>query len=175
MVGSWADTAGTLPLSSSSVRTALWHAPGMHVEECVFCRVVSGDVRSEQVYQDGHTIAIMDLRQPGWPQAVHILVMPREHVEVIDELTHEQATQLMTSVVRVSRALRRACQPKGVSVWQSNGEAAGQEVLHVHVHLLTRGSGDGLMRIYPSAPDTPSFEDMAPVAESVRVRIGDDR
>ncbi len=141
-------------------------------DDCVFCRTVAGDVPSERVYEDDHTLAIMDLRQPGWPQGAHVLVLTREHVGALDELAPDQATRLMGSVVTVARALRHVCRPEGLSVWQSNGEAAGQEVPHVHIHLLTRRSGDGLLRIYPSTPDTPSLQDLAPLANSLRSELG---
>ncbi len=140
--------------------------------DCLFCRVVTGNVRCEQVYADGHTVAIMDLRQPGWPSVAHVLVLPREHVAVIDGLTPDQATRLMSSVVTVSRVLRRVLRPEGLSVWQSNGEAAGQEVPHVHIHVLTRRAGDDLLRTYPSTPDTPSLEALAPLANRLRLGLG---
>lgn len=77
----------------------------------------------------------------------------------------------MASVVKVSAVLRRVCDPEGISVWQSNGEAAGQEVPHVHVHLLTRTRGDGVLRVYPSSPHTPSPADVAPVAHELRANL----
>jgi histidine triad (HIT) family protein len=74
----------------------------------------------------------------------------------------------MDTTVKVSRAVRHVMQPDGYSVWQSNGEIAGQEVPHVHVHLLTRTEGDGLLRIYEGPPDEPSLEAMAPLADRLR-------
>jgi len=139
---------------------------------CVFCQIGTGQADAAIAYQDEHTTVIMDLRQPGWPDAAHVLVLPQAHVEVIDALSADLAAQLMQSVVRVARALRRAFEPEGISVWQSNGDAAGQEVQHVHFHLLTRWAGDGLLRIYPSKPTMPGREDLRPVADRLRFELG---
>ncbi len=138
---------------------------------CVFCQVGDGQVDADVVHQDERTVAIMDLRQPGWPDSAHVLVLPREHVEAIDRMSADQVAHTMHSVVRVAGALRRAFRPEGISVWQSNGEAAGQEVQHVHFHVLSRRAGDGLLRIYPSKPTMPSVEDLRPVAERLRSEL----
>ena len=138
---------------------------------CLFCQIIAGDVASVGFYEDSHTVGIMDLRQPGWPHVAHVLVLPREHVEEIDSLSHRSATTLMASVVTVAKALRSVCRPEGISVWQSNGEAAGQEVPHVHVHLLTRAQGDGLLRIYQKTPEHPLGTELEPLAESLRANL----
>ncbi len=136
---------------------------------CVFCQIIAGQLTSLAFYEDVHTIAIMDLRQPGWPRVVHVLVLPREHVETLDRLTPQTSAALMDTAVKVAGALRQAVQPEGYNMWQSNGEAAGQEVPHVHFHLLTRSRRDGLLRLYPEAPANPPLEAMTPMAE----RLGD--
>ena len=139
---------------------------------CLFCQIITGEATSVGFYEDAHTVGIIDLRQPGWPNVAHLLILPRQHVEVIDELSDRSATTLMASVVKAAKALRSVCDPPGISIWQSNGEAAGQEVPHVHVHLLTRTQGDGLLRIYPTKPDHPSPADVEPLAQSLRVILG---
>ena len=136
---------------------------------CLFCQIITGELTSVWFYEDSHTLGIVDLRQPGWPNVAHLLLLPREHVEVIDDLSDRSATTLMASVVKVAKALRRVCDPPGISVWQSNGEAAGQEVPHVHFHLLTRTMGDRLLRIYPTRAEYPSPADVEPLAQNLRV------
>lgn len=139
--------------------------------ECAFCLIRDGHRAAEFVYRDDATFAIMDGRQPGWPDVAHVIVMPNDHVEVIDDLAAEQAAQVMQTVVRVARAIRRAFQPAGLSLWQSNDRAGGQEVPHVHVHILTRKNDDGLLRIYPEPPPRPSLEAVAPAASAIRAEI----
>jgi histidine triad (HIT) family protein len=121
-------------------------------ERCLFCRIVDGEVPSSLVFEDAATVAVMDLRQtnPG-----HVLVLPRHHVATLDETPPDVAAALMQTVVRMTGAVRRAFEPDGVNIWQSNGVAAGQEVFHVHVHVFPRWTDDGHFRIYPGrAPDT---------------------
>jgi histidine triad (HIT) family protein len=138
---------------------------------CVFCRIIAGEQPCLTLYRDEYTLAIMDLRQPGWPHVTHVLVLPREHVETLDRLSSRTATALMDNTVRVSKAVRQVAHPDGYNLWQSNGEVAGQEVPHVHLHLLTRTEGDGLFRLYENPPDTPSLEAMSPVADRLRRRL----
>jgi histidine triad (HIT) family protein len=94
----------------------------------------------------------MDLRQPN---PGHVLVMPKKHVATIYELDPDTAGQLMQTAVIVARGIRTIFNPEGLNIWQSTGEAAGQEVFHVHMHLLPRYDGDGLMHIYSEPPVRP--------------------
>lgn len=135
---------------------------------CVFCQIVSGDLPSAVVFDDDLTLAVMDARQPSWPNGAHVLVMPREHVETVDRLSEPTGAAIMATVVAVSRAMRQILKQEGLSVWQSNGIAAGQEVPHVHVHLLTRALGDRLLQIYGSPPSTPPVDELGPLASRLR-------
>lgn len=120
---------------------------------CIFCRIVAGDAEASIVWQDEATLAFMDVRQfnPG-----HTLIVPRTHVRDIFELEDDLAAAVMRTIVRVARGVRAAFAPDGINVMQSNGEAAGQEVFHVHFHVVPRSAGDGMLRYYPRRPDYPS-------------------
>ena len=133
--------------------------------------MTSGRLPAAYAFQDPHAVAIMDKRQPGWPEAAHVLVMPRQHVSSIDDLDHDLAGRLMQEVVNVSRAMRRIFRPDGISIWQSNGSAAGQEVDHVHIHVLTRTHGDGLLRVYPSKPATPPLNELEQLASTLSAEL----
>lgn len=76
-------------------------------------------------------------------------MLPRVHVESIFDLTDAVGAALMRAVVAVSKAVRDAFCPEGLSLWQYNGPAAFQEVPHLHVNVLPRWTGDELLRIYP--------------------------
>jgi histidine triad (HIT) family protein len=116
-------------------------------EDCVFCRIVAGRAAASVVARHERALAFMDLRQPN---PGHVLVVPHAHVPTIDLLGDDDADAVMRLTTRVARALRRVFPEAGLSLWQSNGEAAGQEVPHVHMHLLPRHAGDGWVRIYPN-------------------------
>jgi histidine triad (HIT) family protein len=99
----------------------------------------------------------MDLRQS---RAGHVLVVPKRHVADIFELDEETGAALIATVTRVARAVRDAIVPDGMNIWQSNGEAAGQEVLHLHFHVQPRWHGDNLLRYYSAKPEYPPREEL---------------
>jgi histidine triad (HIT) family protein len=113
---------------------------------CVFCRMIDRQVPASLAYEDADTVAILDVRQP---RVGHVLVIPRQHVETVFELDRATASALMNATVVVARAVRDAFAPGGLNLWQSNGAAGGQEVPHVHMHVMPRWDGDGLLHIYP--------------------------
>ena len=116
------------------------------MSDCVFCRIVAGQIPSTKVHEDEHTLAFMDLGQvnPG-----HVLVAVKKHVANLFELDDTQAAAVARSSTRVARAIRDAFKPEGLSVYQANGKAAGQTVFHYHVHLLPRHEADGMELTWP--------------------------
>jgi histidine triad (HIT) family protein len=119
---------------------------------CVFCDIAHGTHPASVVWEDDLTMAFIDLRQfhPG-----HTLVIPRQHLGDVRELDTVTGTALMASVARLARAVTAAFPNQGLSVWHSIGEAAFQEVPHLHIHVHPRLPGDGLLQVYPSAAPTP--------------------
>ncbi|MEQ7125215.1 HIT domain-containing protein [Actinopolymorpha sp. B11F2] len=141
------------------------------MDTCVFCKVVDREAPASVIYDDEATLAFMDLRQPTWPEGVHALVVPKQHVEQVDELEPELAGLLMATVVKVARSVRRCFAPDGMSIWSSNGPAAFQEVPHVHMHVLTRTHEDGLLRVYAERPPHPPTVDLDEVAATIRTDL----
>jgi len=122
-------------------------------DTCAFCAILAGALPASVVHEDAQVVAFMDLRQ-----AVrgHVLVVPRRHVETLFDLDEDTAAQLMRVAVRIARAADAVFAPDGLSLWQSNRDAGGQEVPHVHLHVQPRRVGDGLLRIYPGDAPRPS-------------------
>ena len=114
--------------------------------DCVFCRIISGELDAATVYEDESTLAFMNLRQSN---EGHVLVVPRKHLEQIYDLDEDTASSLASTICKVARAIRRVYNPDGLSIWQSNGPAAFQEVPHVHWHVFPRYTDDGLLVVYP--------------------------
>ena len=116
------------------------------MSDCVFCRIVAGQIASTRVFEDGLTVAFMDIGQvnPG-----HVLVALKQHAETVYELNDAQASSVQRAVARVARAIRGAFAPQGLSVYQANGRVAGQTVFHYHVHLVPRYEGDGMALSWP--------------------------
>ena len=115
--------------------------------DCVFCSIVRGEAESATVFEDDSTLAFLDLSQSN---EGHVLVVPKRHLEQIYDLDEEIASALGKTVRRVARAVRRVYEPEGLSIWQSNGPAAFQDVPHVHWHILPRYTNDGLLVVYPT-------------------------
>ena|SRR5579859_3647351 len=140
------------------------------MNDCVFCRIIRRELPASVVYEDDETLAFLDLRQPS---AAHVLVVPKFHVETIFDLESELAARLMQTVVLTACAVRKSLGPAGVNLWQSNGRAAGQEVPHVHVHVLAREEGDGLFPMYSQPPPLPEGEALDRLAASIRAGFGE--
>jgi len=109
--------------------------------DCVFCRIVAGEIPCWRVLEDDHVLAFLDV---GPLARGHTLIVPREHHATIDTLPDAIAAACGEAVARVSRAVRAATGAAGWNVLQNNGRVAGQEVEHVHFHVIPRESGDGL-------------------------------
>jgi histidine triad (HIT) family protein len=135
---------------------------------CVFCAIIAREAEASVVYEDEATIAFMDLRQfhDG-----HALVVPRRHIASFFELDDPTGAALMRTLVRVARAIRDAFTPDGMNIWQSNGEAAGQEVFHLHLHVLPRRQDDGLVRFYPTRPAYPPRAELDGQANLIRAHL----
>jgi histidine triad (HIT) family protein len=104
------------------------------MENCVFCRIVAGQAPARLVYEDETVVAIEDLH----PQApVHLLVMPREHLPSLKEVTRAQESllgRLLTVAAKLAK--ERGLESKGYRTVINTGAFAGQSVLHLHVHVL---------------------------------------
>jgi histidine triad (HIT) family protein len=136
------------------------------MSDCIFCRIVARQIPATVVYEDEHTLAFMDLGQvnPG-----HVLVALKAHAENVYELDDAQAGAVFRSVARVSRAIREAFAPQGLSVYQANGKAAGQTVFHLHVHLVPRHDGDGMDLTWPVK--NPPRDRLEEAATKIRARL----
>jgi histidine triad (HIT) family protein len=110
--------------------------------ECIFCRIVAGTSACEEIYQDSTSLAFMDIHPAN---DGHCLVIPKSHFPTVFDMPPQAFAAVASAVAKVARAVNEVLQPGGVSLVQANGVVAGQTVLHVHVHVLPRRAGDGLL------------------------------
>ena len=136
------------------------------MSDCVFCKIVAGQIPSTRVHEDEHTLAFMDLGQvnPG-----HVLVAVKKHAANVFELDDVQAAAVARASTRVACAIRDAFAPAGLSVYQANGKAAGQTVFHYHVHLLPRHEADGMELTWPVK--NPPRESLEEYAGKIRAKL----
>jgi histidine triad (HIT) family protein len=113
---------------------------------CIFCAIIEGQAPAEVLFEDEETLAFMDIN-PASPG--HTLVIPKRHVQDIYGMDEEMAAAVMRAAVRVAKAIKRALQPDGMNLVQSNERAGGQEIFHFHVHIIPRWYGDGLRLARP--------------------------
>ena len=114
----------------------------MPTTSCIFCKIVSGEEPSVQLYADHLTIAFMD-KYPA--NDGHCLVIPRTHYETVFEMPPEEFAAVARTVVKIAAGVQRGLQPDGLNLVQANGPIAGQSVMHVHVHVLPRRQDDNLL------------------------------
>ena len=133
------------------------------MSDCVFCKIMEGQIPSAKVHEDGQTLAFMDIGQvnPG-----HVLVAVKPHVENIFGLDDALAAAVFRTAARVARAVKKAYSPQGVTLYQANGPAAGQTVFHFHLHLVPRYDNDGMHLTWPAK--NPPREQLD--AEAAKIR-----
>jgi histidine triad (HIT) family protein len=108
-------------------------------DDCIFCRIIRGEVPCFEVCGDDRTLVFMDL----FPVAEgHTLVVTKEHFSDIFEVDGETLAAVAASSLRVAHAIRRVLDPEGLGVFQLNRAAAGQTVFHYHMHLIPRNTGE---------------------------------
>jgi len=111
------------------------------MNECIFCSIVSGASEASIVYQDTVCTAFMDIVPitPG-----HVLIVPNQHAVTLEEMDESTASHLFGVAHKISKALRNtSIKCEGINIFIADGVAAGQEVLHVHLHVFARFADDG--------------------------------
>jgi histidine triad (HIT) family protein len=142
---------------------------------CVFCEILAGGRPSSTVYQDEVCSAFMDI-QPVNPG--HTLVVPNAHAAALAELDPETGGHLFGVAQRIAAALRSAAgrgsglRCEGVDLFLADGEAAGQDVFHVHLHVIPRFRGDGFgFRFGPAYGTRPARAELDGVAGKIREKL----
>lgn len=113
----------------------------MQRKNCIFCKIVSGEIDSKKVYEDDHFLAILDIR-PAVPG--HVLFLPKEHVPILPLLTEEQLINYLIVATQVATAVQEAMISQRVTIFAASGYAAGQQAPHLILHIIPRERGDSL-------------------------------
>ena len=113
--------------------------------DCIFCKIARGEIPSHKVYDDAHAMAFLDIH----PLAVgHTLVIPKSHFVKLEDMSPEQAANLMRAVRNVVPAACAGAAAPASTIAINNGKEGGQEVPHVHVHIVPRREKDGFGPIH---------------------------
>jgi len=136
---------------------------------CIFCRIVSGEVKGEVVARERGAVAFLDVS----PLADgHVLVVPEAHVARLEDLQAADADTLFRLVLRLAGPVREALGAPGSTIGINNGPATGQTIPHVHVHIVPRWPGDGATSVHGIfARDARPSRPLGQVGAAIRERL----
>jgi len=137
--------------------------------DCIFCKIVAGDLPAHKRYEDERSLAFLDLF-PGCEG--HALGIPKSHAEGFLELAADDRDAVMATAHRVSEALMAELKPEGFNLHQSNGKVAGQVIFHFHLHILPRKKDDGLQSPWKSSEGDKAALDSLAGRVADRLKMG---
>ncbi|MEJ7749824.1 MAG: HIT family protein [Thermoleophilaceae bacterium] len=135
----------------------------MAEDDCIFCKIIAGELPAEKVAEDEHTVAFMDINP--WTRG-HALVIPREHSKNLYEISDDDLAATMAAAKRLAGTVRDKLGAAGVNLLNSCEAAAWQTVFHFHVHVIPRYEDDPLR--LPGQPLQPEEGELARVARELR-------
>jgi histidine triad (HIT) family protein len=135
-------------------------------DNCVFCKIVAGQIPCFKLYEDADTLAFMDINPV---HDGHCLVIPKAHHETVFDVAPDAFAAAARAAVKVAAAVNRAVAPDGLNLVQSNGRGAAQSVPHVHIHVLPRRLGDELKVNWELKPGDRAR--VAELAERIRAEL----
>jgi histidine triad (HIT) family protein len=136
------------------------------MEDCLFCKIVSGEVPSQKVYEDSETMAFLDINpvNPG-----HTLIIPKRHFDNIEEIPETVLCNVIMTVKKVGKALKQGLGVKGYNLQVNNDPIAVRIIPHIHVHVIPRLEDDGL-KLWPQGEYRGG--EMSDVAGKIRSAAG---
>ena len=130
-----------------------------HMQDCIFCKIIKGEIPNYRVYEDNKVLAFLDIN----PHAKgHTVVIPKVHAETLLDLNEELIGPLFKGVKITQEKLDQVLQPEGYNLGINHGEMAGQAIPHLHIHILPRYLGDGGGNIHSivNNPGSKSVEEL---------------
>ena len=134
--------------------------------DCVFCKIIAGGIPAEKVYEDDETLAFLDINPVS---EGHTLIIPKDHFENIHTIPDEAWCRVMLAVKKVATAVRHATNADGINLGMNNEAAAGQIVMHAHIHVMPRHHDDGKALWVGKAYKTP--EEAQTFAEKIKAEL----
>ena len=134
--------------------------------DCIFCKIIAGEIPCFEVFQDDKVLAFMDINPiaPG-----HSLVIPKFHAANLYETPDEWVAATAVGIRRLARAVEKTVRPHGINVLQANGPGAAQSVFHLHMHVIPRHDEDGLTMNWGLNPG--DMDAIAAVAEDIKANL----
>ena len=133
------------------------------MKDCIFCKIVKGEIPAYKIYEDEKTLAFLDINPLT---RGHALVIPKKHVEDIFEIESDDLSTVIRVVQKVAQSLRENLGASGINLFQANKPVAGQEVFHLHFHVVPRYQNDKIEAWPESDYQEKDFE---AVAKKIRI------
>lgn len=127
-------------------------------KDCIFCKLANGEIPTNSIYEDEDFKVIMDISPAS---KGHCVILPKTHAENLFEFPEEYCEKIMLVAKKCSKVLMNVLSCDGINVLQNNGEAAGQTVFHLHVHLIPRYEGDNVRIKWAAHNETFDLEALA--------------
>ena len=135
------------------------------IDDCIFCKINKGEIPSTTIYEDDDFKVMLDINPAS---KGHAVILPKNHAANIFELEDEDAEKIFKVARKCASAMKEVLHCDGINILQNNGEAAGQTVFHLHVHLIPRYNGDTVNITWkPLNPE----ENAAQMADAIRAAI----
>ncbi len=138
----------------------------MKSDNCIFCKIANGVIPSATVYEDEDFRAILDL---GPAAEGHTLILPKEHFDDVTELPEALAAKVLPVAAKIGMAMKAGLGCAGFNLVQNNGAAAGQTVMHFHLHVIPRYEGGSEIASWTPGETTP--ETMKKTAEKIQAAL----
>ncbi|WP_026517802.1 HIT family protein [Butyrivibrio sp. MC2021] len=132
------------------------------MDGCIFCKIASGEIPSNTIYEDDNFRVILDL---GPATKGHALVLPKAHYADLFEIPDETLAGAVNTGKKVAAMMKKTLKCDGLNLVQNNGEAAGQTVMHFHLHVIPRYENDGQHILWK--PTSPSAEELTAIKDEI--------
>lgn len=137
------------------------------MDNCIFCQIVAGKIPASKVYEDEDVLAFLDISQVT---KGHTLVIPKEHVRNLLDMSEDTASKVFAKVPAIARALQKVTGADGANLLNNSEEVAGQTVFHAHIHILPRyGQQDDFQWTFVAKE--PDFPAMTSLADSIAKEV----
>ncbi|MCR5813297.1 MAG: HIT family protein [Desulfovibrio sp.] len=137
------------------------------MDNCLFCAIACGKIPSQKIFESDHLYAFLDIAPAN---KGHALLIPKSHCSDLLGLDPAFSQEIIEAMQRIARAIVSVTNAQGFNIVQNNGRAAGQEIDHLHWHIIPRFDDDGLKLWRQGKYD--SDEEMGRLATAIRVQIG---
>lgn len=141
----------------------------MSHNDCIFCKIIKGDIPSAKVYEDEHVYAFLDISQVT---KGHTLIIPKKHTRNIYDTPDEIAEELFARIPRIANAIKQAYKPIGMNILNNNEKPANQSVFHLHLHLIPKyKEKEGFDPIWETHADDYTTEELQQIAFNISKAI----